>query len=167
MAVIRDVMPVFELYQPGSIDDALSLLDRNGTDALVLAGGLDSMDWLKDRLKKPRVVVDLATIKELKGIKEVDGGLEIGAMTTLTEVVKHPVVKEKFSLLMRRRRSWRRRRRFATRAPSAATCRRTRAAGTTAAAGPAIAPAATSATPTRRRRSTASTRSSTPTAAWR
>ena len=100
MAVIRDVMPVFELYQPGSIDDAVSLLDRNGTDALVLAGGLDSMDWLKDRLKKPRVVVDLGTIKELKGIKEVNGGLEIGAMTTLTEVVKHPLVKEKFSLLM-------------------------------------------------------------------
>ena len=100
MAVIRDVMPVFELYQPGSIDDAISLLDRNGTDALVLAGGLDSMDWLKDRLRKPRVVVDLGTIKELRGIREANGGLEIGAMTTLTEVVKHPLVKEKFSLLM-------------------------------------------------------------------
>jgi len=73
MAVIRDVMPVFELYQPGSIDDAVSLLDRNGTDALVLAGGLDSMDWLKDRLKKPRVVVDLGTIKELKGVREANG----------------------------------------------------------------------------------------------
>jgi xanthine dehydrogenase YagS FAD-binding subunit len=100
MAVIRDVMPVFELYQPATVDDALQLLDRHGADAWVLAGGLDSMDWLKDRLKKPRVVVDLGTIKELKGIKEVNGGLEIGAMTTLTEVVKHPVVKEKFSLLM-------------------------------------------------------------------
>ena len=100
MAVIRDVMPVFELYQPGSIDDAVSLLDRNGTDALVLAGGLDSMDWLKDRLRKPRVVVDLSQVKELHGIKEAGGGLEIGAMTTLTEVVKHPVVREKYSILM-------------------------------------------------------------------
>ena len=99
MAVIRDVMPVFELYQPGSIDDAVSLLDRNGTDALVLAGGLDSMDWLKDRLKKPRVVVDLGTIKELKGIKEVNGGLEIGAMTTLTEVSHNQMVKERYALL--------------------------------------------------------------------
>jgi len=100
MAVIRDVMPVFELYQPGSIDDAIKLLDRNGTDALVLAGGLDSMDWLKDRLKKPKVVVDLGQIAELKGVREANGGLEIGAMTTITEVVRHPVVKEKFSLLM-------------------------------------------------------------------
>src|SRR6266853_2459008 len=100
MAVIRDVMPVFELFQPASIDDALKLLDKHGTDAWVLAGGLDSMDWLKDRLKKPKVVVDLTQIAELHGIKEAGGGLEIGAMTTLTEVVRHPVVREKYSLLM-------------------------------------------------------------------
>jgi xanthine dehydrogenase YagS FAD-binding subunit len=100
MAVIRDVMPVFELYQPASIDDAIKLLDKHGADALVLAGGLDSMDWLKDRLKKPKVVVDLGQIKELRGVREVNGGIEIGAMTPLTEIVKHPVVREKFSLLM-------------------------------------------------------------------
>jgi xanthine dehydrogenase YagS FAD-binding subunit len=44
MAVIRDIIPAFELYQPASIDDALRLLDKFGADALVLAGGLDSMD---------------------------------------------------------------------------------------------------------------------------
>src|SRR5206468_9768999 len=100
MAVIHDIIPAFELYQPASIDDAIKLLDTHGADALVLAGGLDSMDWLKDRLKRPKVVVDLAQIKELHGIREVNGGLEIGAMTPLTEVVKHPVVREKFSILM-------------------------------------------------------------------
>jgi xanthine dehydrogenase YagS FAD-binding subunit len=100
MAVIRDVMPVFELYQPASIDDAIKLLDKHGADGLALAGGLDSMDWLKDRLKKPNAVIDLGTIKELKGVKELNGGIEIGAMTPLTEVVKHPLVREKFSLLM-------------------------------------------------------------------
>src|SRR5216683_2752844 len=100
MAVIRDVMPVFELYQPVSVDDALKLLDKHGADAWVLAGGLDSMDWLKDRLKKPKVVVDLTQVKELHGIKELNGGLEIVAMTPLTEVVRHPVVKEKFGILM-------------------------------------------------------------------
>src|SRR5258708_14553188 len=100
MAVIRDVMPVFELYQPASVNDAITLLDKHGTDAWVLAGGLDSMDWLKDRLKKPKAVVDLSQVKELHGIREANGGLEIGAMTTLTQVVKHPVVREKFALLM-------------------------------------------------------------------
>src|SRR4026209_1191724 len=100
MAVIRDVMPVFELYQPSTVNDALQLLDKYGADALVLAGGLDSMDWLKDRLKKPRVVVDLSQVNELHGIKEANVGLEIGAMTTLTEVVAHPAGREKYSILM-------------------------------------------------------------------
>jgi xanthine dehydrogenase YagS FAD-binding subunit len=100
MAVIRDVMPVFELYQPATVDDALRLIDRHGADAWVLAGGLDSMDWLKDRLRKPKVVVDLSNVSALRGIKEANSGLEIGAMTTLTEVVRHPVVREKYALLM-------------------------------------------------------------------
>jgi xanthine dehydrogenase YagS FAD-binding subunit len=100
MAVIRDIIPAFELYQPASVDDALKLLDRFGADALVLAGGLDSMDWLKDRLKRPKAVVDLGQIKELHGVREVNGGLEIGAMTPLTEIVRHPVVREKYSILM-------------------------------------------------------------------
>jgi xanthine dehydrogenase YagS FAD-binding subunit len=101
MAVIRDVMPVFELFQPVTIDDAVRLLDTHGADALVLAGGLDSMDWLKDRLKRPRVVVDLSQVKELRGVKEANGGLEIGAMTSLTEIVKHPVVRDKYAILVK------------------------------------------------------------------
>ena len=100
MAVIRDVMPAFELFQPASIDDALALLERYGSEAWVLAGGLDSFDWLKDRAKRTNVVVDLSQIQELRGIREADGGLEIGAMTTLTEVARHPVVKERYGLLM-------------------------------------------------------------------
>jgi xanthine dehydrogenase YagS FAD-binding subunit len=100
MAVIRDVMPVFELFQPASLSDALNLLDKYRQDAWVMAGGLDTFDWLKDRTKRTNYVIDLSQVKELSGIKEVDGGLEIGATTTLTEVVRHPVVREKFGLLM-------------------------------------------------------------------
>ena len=99
MAVIRDVMPAFQLYQPSSVADAQKLLGQNGSDALVLAGGLDSMDWLKDRIKKPKVVVDLSGIGELKGIRETADGVEIGAMTTLTEVSTNPVIRQKYSLL--------------------------------------------------------------------
>ena len=47
MAVIRDVMPAFELFQPATVEDALGLLERHGTDAWILAGGLDTFDWLK------------------------------------------------------------------------------------------------------------------------
>ena len=64
-----------------------------------MAGGLDTFDWLKDRIKRPKVVIDLSQVSELRGVREVNGGLEIGAMTTLTEVVRHPVVREKFSIL--------------------------------------------------------------------
>jgi len=99
MAVIRDVMPAFQLYQPSSVADAQKLLGQNGSDALVLAGGLDSMDWLKDRIKKPKVVVDLSGIDELKGIRETGDGIEIGAMATLTEVSTNPLIRQKYSLL--------------------------------------------------------------------
>jgi xanthine dehydrogenase YagS FAD-binding subunit len=99
MAVIRDIMPAFELFQPATVDDAVALLDRHGSDAWVLAGGLDSFDWLKDRAKRTRVVVDLSQVRALRGIREVDGGLEIGALTTLTEVVRHGGVAERFGLL--------------------------------------------------------------------
>jgi xanthine dehydrogenase YagS FAD-binding subunit len=99
MAVIHDVMPAFELFQPATIDDTLRLLGQYRGDAWVMAGGLDTFDWLKDRIKRPKVVVDLSQVKELSGIREADGGLEIGATTTLTEVVRHPVVREKFSIL--------------------------------------------------------------------
>jgi xanthine dehydrogenase YagS FAD-binding subunit len=99
MAVIRDVMAAFQLYQPSSVTDAQKLLGQNGSDALVLAGGLDSMDWLKDRIKKPKVVVDLSGIDELKGIRETADGVEIGAMTTLTEISTSPVIRHKYSLL--------------------------------------------------------------------
>ena len=99
MAVIRDIIPAFELFQPASIDDAVRLIDKYRDDYWVLAGGLDSMDWLKDRLRRPRYVIDLTQINELVGIKDSGGGLEIGAMTPLTQVVHHPVVRDKFGLL--------------------------------------------------------------------
>jgi xanthine dehydrogenase YagS FAD-binding subunit len=82
------------------VDEALALLDRYGSEAWVLAGGLDSFDWLKDRAKRAAVVIDLSQVSELRGIREVEGGLEIGATTTLTEVVRHPVVRERYGLLM-------------------------------------------------------------------
>src|ERR1700691_1236532 len=99
MAVIRDVMPAFDLLQPSSVDDAQKLLQQHGADAWVMAGGLDSFDWLKDRIKKPKVVVDLSGIEELRGIRPTSDGIEIGAMATLTEVVNDPLIKKNYGLL--------------------------------------------------------------------
>jgi xanthine dehydrogenase YagS FAD-binding subunit len=99
MAVIRDVMPAFELAQPNSISDAQKLLEQQGENGWVLAGGMDSFDWFKDRIKKPKVVVDLSGVAELKGVRATADGIEVGAMTTLTEVVQHPIIREKYRLL--------------------------------------------------------------------
>jgi xanthine dehydrogenase YagS FAD-binding subunit len=93
-------MPAFEFFQPTSVEDAQVLLRRYGADAWVLAGGLDSLDWLKDRIKRPEALVDLGSIPGLKGIRESEGGLEIGAMTTLTELAGHPIVRERYSILL-------------------------------------------------------------------
>ncbi len=99
MAVIHDVIPAFELFQPTSVDDALALQARHGAKAWVLAGGLDSFDWFKDRIKRPEVVIDLSQVRELRGVRAAGDGLEIGAMTTLTEVVRHPMIREKYGIL--------------------------------------------------------------------
>src|SRR2546426_1119424 len=99
MAVIRDVMPAFELFQPSSVADAQTLLTQHGADAWVLAGGMDSFDWLKDRIKRPKAVVDLSGIEALKGVRATSDGIEIGAMTTLTDVVNNPIIQQKYSLL--------------------------------------------------------------------
>ena len=99
MAIIRDVMPAFQLLQPTSIADAQKLLEQQGHDGMVLAGGMDAFDWLKDRIRKPKAVVDLSGVEEIRGIRATSDGIEIGAMTTLTEVVNHPVVKQQYGLL--------------------------------------------------------------------
>jgi xanthine dehydrogenase YagS FAD-binding subunit len=92
-------MPAFNLLQPTSIADAQELLQEHQADAWIMAGGLDSFDWLKDRIKRPKVLVDLSGIAELRGVRTTADGIEIGAMTTLTEVVKHPIIREKYGLL--------------------------------------------------------------------
>ncbi len=97
--IVRDVMPAFELLQPASAADAQKLLERYGSDAWILAGGLDSFDWLKDRIKKPKIVVDLSGIAELRGVRQSGDGIDIGAMTTLTDVAKNPVIREHYGVL--------------------------------------------------------------------
>lgn len=99
MANIRDMIPAFELFQPTSVDAALELLDEHGDEAWVLAGGLDSFDWFKDRIKRPSAVIDLGGIEEMSGIRDVDTGLEIGAMTPLTAIVRDDRIRSRWSVL--------------------------------------------------------------------
>jgi len=93
------MMPAFQLFQPATVEDAVALLAEHGREAWPLAGGLDSMDWFKDRIKRPRVVIDLGGIEDLSGIREVEGGLEIGATTSLTAVATDSRVRTSYQLL--------------------------------------------------------------------
>lgn len=97
--IVKDVMTPFDLYQPVQVKDALSLLDSFGNDAWKMAGGYDSMDWFKDRIVRPKAVIDLTGIADMKGVKETPDGVEIGALTTLTEVQNHPTLKANYRLL--------------------------------------------------------------------
>ncbi|MEE2782159.1 MAG: FAD binding domain-containing protein, partial [Pseudomonadota bacterium] len=95
----KDMMQAFELYQPDTLDNALSLADRYGDGGWIMSGGNDSLDWFKDRVKRPVAVIELAGVTDLEGIKEVDGGLEIGAQTTLDDIANSNVVRENFAVL--------------------------------------------------------------------
>jgi xanthine dehydrogenase YagS FAD-binding subunit len=97
--MIRDMMPNFELLQPTGLADALTLLDRRGAEIWKMAGGNDSLDWFKDRVKRPKAVMDLGGIAELKGIRETADGIEIGALTTLSEVAGSKLIRAKFRVL--------------------------------------------------------------------
>jgi xanthine dehydrogenase YagS FAD-binding subunit len=95
----RDMMANFELYQPDSVDNAVDLLGRFGEDGWAMAGGHDTLDWFKDRAKYAANVVDLSGIAELSGIRETATGIEIGALTTLTEIEQSPLIQERYRVL--------------------------------------------------------------------
>ena len=97
--IVKDMMPGFELYQPMQLDDALALLDRYGKDGWKMAGGNDSLSWFKERIKRPKAVIDISGIAALKGIRETPDGVEIGALTSLTEIERSPVIRAKYRVL--------------------------------------------------------------------
>ena len=97
--MLKDTISGFELYQPSDLDNVLALLDRFGGKSWILAGGYDSLDWFKNRGKSPEVIIDIAGVRELAGVRESDGVLEIGAMNTLTEIERNPLIKKKFGVL--------------------------------------------------------------------
>ena len=95
----KDMMRAFELYQPDSVDNAVELLGRLGSSGWALAGGNDTLDWFKDRAKYAGGVVDLSGVEELRGIRETADGVEIGALTTLTEVERSEVIGSRYAVL--------------------------------------------------------------------
>ena len=99
VATSNDVMPDIELYQPRDEANALELARTLGRDGWLLGGGQDTYGWLKDRNKSPAAMIELTQVDAWKGIRETGGGVEIGAVTTLTEIAADPLIRSRFGLL--------------------------------------------------------------------
>lgn len=95
----KDMMPHFDLFQPSDMENALDLLDQYQDAAWPLAGGQDSLDWFKDRIKRPVAVIDLAGIPGMTGINETAEGIEIGALTTLHDIAVSPLIRSNYGVL--------------------------------------------------------------------
>ena len=95
----HDVMPNMELYQPVQVDDAVEIASRYADRGWLVGGGQDTYGWLKDRAKSVDALIDLSAIEQLRGIRETGDGVEIGALTTLTEIVNNELLRSRYSLL--------------------------------------------------------------------
>lgn len=95
-----DVMPDVQLYQPTELDDALNLADQLGDKGWLLGGGQDTYGWLKDRAKHPQAMIDLTGIDTLRGVREISDGIEIGATTTLREIIRDEQINRDYGLLV-------------------------------------------------------------------
>jgi xanthine dehydrogenase YagS FAD-binding subunit len=95
-------MKSFENVNVTSVKQATMLLQKfqqEKKSAIVVGGGSEILQLMKERVVTPDYVVNLKTIPGLNSIKEERGGIRIGALTTLVEVEEHPAVREKFLIL--------------------------------------------------------------------
>ena len=79
-------LPQFRLLRPRNIDEAVSFLDKHAANVRVIAGGTDLIPSMRQKLFEPEFVLDLRHIKELKGIRQQGSDVEIGALTSLSEI---------------------------------------------------------------------------------
>ena len=94
-------MGSFDYQRPGTVADAVALLELHGPDAQILAGGTDLVIGLRDRTVQPSAVIDVKRIPELRpAIREEAGWLSISAGTTMTQISAHPAIRRHFRALV-------------------------------------------------------------------
>ena len=90
----------FDYHAPGTIDEALALLERHGDEAKVLSGGQSLLPLLKLRLGDAGHLVDIGRIPGLTGITEADGYLRIGGATREADLERSDLIREKYPILL-------------------------------------------------------------------
>ena len=89
----------FEYFAPTSVEEALSVLERYGDEAKVLAGGQSLIPALNMRLSSPELLVDITGLKGLSAIEARNGTVRIGALCTHTQVERSAEVREHLPLI--------------------------------------------------------------------
>src|SRR6202167_175240 len=95
-------MKNISIYRPTTVDEAIQLLSKHGTEAGVYAGGTDLLIRLKNRLQQaPTYLVDIKKIDNLRYIKEdAQGGVRIGTATKLAEMADSDLLKKRYPMLV-------------------------------------------------------------------
>ena len=90
----------FDYHAPGTLEEALALLERHGDEAKVLSGGQSLLPLLKLRLGDAGHLVDIGRIPGLAGITEADGYLRIGGAAREADLERSDLVREKYPILL-------------------------------------------------------------------
>lgn len=93
-------LPKFDYLKPKTVEELTALLAEHGREARLLAGGTDLLVLMRDRLARPKYVIDIKGIEELHELLwDEEKGLTIGAAVTLRELIASPIVKQRFAVL--------------------------------------------------------------------
>ena len=93
-------LPSFQLLRPRTLDEAVTMMAKHDGDLKIVAGGTDLLPSMKQKLFTPARVLDLRSIAELRGIRSApDGGVDIGALTTLTAIEHSDVIRRGYPVL--------------------------------------------------------------------
>src|SRR5215207_7416668 len=84
----------FAYARPTTIDEALQAVASGGEDVKIMAGGQSLIPVMRLRLAAPETVVDLTKVAELRGVREDGDAIVVGAMTTHSDVIADPLIKQ-------------------------------------------------------------------------
>ena len=89
-----------ELYSPTDLNDALRFIEHEDKDVAVIASGTDLMPRMRKRQTSPSVLLDISSFTEdLRYIRQSDGTVRLGALTTVTDLLESPVFYGKLSII--------------------------------------------------------------------
>lgn len=93
-------LPEFDYFSCQTIAEACDLLSTHKDEARILAGGTDLLIKMKHKKITPRYLIDIKRVPDMSYIQhDKDGGLRIGALTTIQAIRNSPLIKKRFSVL--------------------------------------------------------------------